>query len=418
MIIRHIHDFIKQSLLDFPAVLLNGARQVGKSTLAHQLQKIGIIDRYVTLDDLTVLRAAHTDPDGFLQQFQGSVAIDEVQRAPDLLRAIKKRIDEDRHPGRFLLTGSANVLSYPGVSESLAGRVDIIRLEGLSVGELYRQEKPSSFISDLFSGSSAYELVNHWNKILKNKPFIPKNDLSSLIYFGGFPDVTLKKDIRFRNRWFSSYETAYIDKDVRDLNRFLDIVSFSKLFHLAGLQTGSLLNQKNLSIEVGLDQRTVSRYLEILEITFQVHTLTPWFANTRKRLIKTPKVYTNDSGQASYLMGISSPDNLISHPSFGGLLETWAWSEIRKLLSITAGIECSFYRTHLGKEVDFLLSHGMIHWGIECKASTNVSLKDCRGLTDMIEAIGPNTKGIILYAGDEVVSFADNIIAVPFRILI
>ena len=183
MIVRHIHNFIRQSMLDFPAVLLNGARQVGKSTLAHQLQKTGVIDRYVTLDDLTTLRVALADPDGFLQQFQGPVAIDEIQRAPDLLRAVKKRIDEDRKPGQFLLTGSANVLSYPGVSESLAGRVDIIPLEGLSLGELYRQEKPSSLISDLFSGTSLYDLAHHWNKSLENKPALTQQDLSSFIYF-------------------------------------------------------------------------------------------------------------------------------------------------------------------------------------------------------------------------------------------
>ncbi len=418
MIVRHIHNFIRQSMLDFPAVLLNGARQVGKSTLAHQLQKTGVIDRYVTLDDLTTLRVALVDPDGFLQQFQGPVAIDEIQRAPDLLRAVKKRIDEDRKPGQFLLTGSANVLSYPGVSESLAGRVDIIPLEGLSLGELYRQEKPSSLISDLFSGTSLYDLAHHWNKSLENKPALTQQDLSSFIYFGGFPDVALKRDIRFRDRWFSSYETAYIDKDVKDLSRFLDVVSFSKLFHLAGLQTGNLLNQRTLSVEMGLDQRTVARYFEILEMTFQVQTLTPWFSNIRKRLIKTPKIYANDSGQASYLMGIASPDHLMTHPGFGALLETWVWAEIRKLLSMTAGIERHFYRTHLGKEVDFLLNQGMNYWGIECKASTSVSLADCKGITDMIEAIGPQAKGMILYAGSEVIVFSDRIIAVPLRILI
>ena len=270
MIKRFLSPLVKNSLKLFPAVLINGARQVGKSTLVQQLVKEGVVKEYVSLDDLNFLEIAQNNPKGFIEQFKESVAIDEIQRAPNLLPALKKYIDENRIPGRFLLTGSANLLSVPGVSESLAGRLDIMTLEGLSVGEVIGQSKPSSFIEDLFSGACFSELASKWKEELQNKPYIKKEQIIEYIYYGGFPEVLLKKNPYFRTRWFSSYHTAYIERDVRDLSRILDIVSFGKLFKLLGLQTGNLVNYKTLGIESKLDQRTVSRYIEILEITFQI----------------------------------------------------------------------------------------------------------------------------------------------------
>lgn len=418
MIKRHLTSFIKDSLKDFPAVLINGARQVGKSTLAQQLTREGVLRQYITLDDFSHLEAAKTDPHGFVNSFDFPVAIDEIQRAPDLLRAIKKSIDEDRTPGRFLLTGSANIFSYPGVSESLAGRVDVIHVEGLSLGEILERETPSSFLTDLFSGLGARELSQKWNRELQEKPKIPDKILEDIIFYGGFPEVALKKEERFRERWFSSYQSAYIERDVRDINRFLDVVSFAKLFRLVGLQTGNLLNHTNLSAEIGLDKRTTVRYLEILEMTFQASHLRPWFSNSRKRLIKTPKIYLNDAGQACYLNGIMEVKQLRKSPHFGALFETWMWSELRKLLALTTGIDTSFYRTHLGREVDFLLSRGDVLWGIECKSASSVDAKDFQGLHDLKDALSPKTVGgIVLYKGDQVVPFGENFLAVPLSVL-
>lgn len=419
MIKRHLTNFVKQSLKEFPAVLINGARQVGKSTLAQQLTTEGVLHQYITLDDFSYLEAAKTDPHGFINGLTFPVAIDEIQRAPDLLRAIKKSIDEDRKPGHFLLTGSANVFSYPGVSESLAGRVDVIHVEGLSLGEIFEQETPSSFISDLFSGIKVRDLAQKWNQALQEKPKLEEKRLHEIIFYGGFPEVALRQEERFRERWFSSYQSAYIERDVRDINRLLDVVSFAKFFRLIGLQTGNLLNQKKLSAAMGLDQRTVVRYLEILEMTYQASQLHPWFSNVRKRLIKTPKIYLNDAGQACYLNGIMSIDSLRKNVYFGSLFETWVWSELRKLLALTSGIEESFYRTHLGKEVDFLLFRGDSFWGIECKSAETVDSKDFRGLRDLKDALSSkNMGGILLYKGERVVPFSDTFLAVPIRCLI
>lgn len=418
MIRRFFTDFTLKSLSGFPAVLINGARQVGKSTLVQQLKKENIVRDYITLDDLSTLDAARTNPEGLIARFNAPVAIDEVQRAPDLLVAIKKSIDTDRTPGRFLLTGSANILSLPSVKESLAGRMDILTLEGLSAGEYLHQATPSSFIDDLFKDLSSQDLIEKWQKDLEMKPQLNANILETLVFYGGFPEVLLKKDSYFSTRWFSAYQTAYVERDVRDLNKLLDIVLFGKLFRLVGLQSGNLINYKNLALDVGLDQRTVARYMEILEITFQTNQLQPWFTNTRKRLIKTPKVYLNDSGQMCYLEGIENPNHLTHHPKWGHFLETWIWAELRKLVHLSPNIQSFFYRTHEGKEVDFILTKGSKACAIECKATTTITSKHFQGLRDAQEALQEKTLGIILYFGDHILPFSDTLIAVPIRILL
>lgn len=418
MIERQIITSIIESLKDFPGVLLNGARQTGKSTIAELLRDNGLIDNYATLDDLENLESAKNNPDGFINQFTGSLAIDEVQRTPDLLRAIKKSIDQNKKPGRFLLTGSANLLSYPGVTESLAGRVDIISLEGLSLGEILSPTSPpSTFINDLFSGSDLQTLSKKWNQTLKEKPELPKPTLLETLFYGGYPEVALKKSLRFRNHWFSSYQSAYIERDVRNLSRLLDVTAFATLYKILGLRTGNLLNISNVANQVKLDVRTVNRYLEILEITFQISLLKPWFSNDEKKFVKSPKIYLKDSGQAAFLWGINDPDHLASHPALGAIFETWVLAELRKLIALTHNVDTHFYRTYDGHEVDFLLSRGNTYWGIECKWSEHVSLDDFKGLTKMTQTLPGTPQGIVLYTGQNIVPIEKNLIAVPIRLL-
>ncbi len=418
MVKRHITSLVQQSLNDFPSVLLNGARQVGKSTLAQQLVAEGLFDDYVTLDDLLVLEAAETDPEGFISQYPGKIVVDEIQRVPKLLIAIKKKIDEDPRPGRYLLTGSANVLSYPKVAESLAGRMDIISLEGLSLGELYQRAHSTDLLNDLFDGIEVEDLISKWKKQSKNLPLINKESLCPYIFFGGFPTSIAKKSVGFSERWFSAYLKSYVERDVRDLSRLLDVVSFSKLFRLAGNNTGNLLNIKKLGSDIGIDQRTVSRYIEILTMTFQINLLNPWFGNAKKRLVKTPKVYCNDSGFACFLAGINQPKDLMTHSQSGALAETWLWSELRKILVYLPSVQAGFYRTHQGKEVDFLLSKGNRCVGIEFKWTDSIRSHDFNGLKDMQSAIGPNTRGIVLYTGKEIIPYTKDLFAVPVNCLL
>lgn len=418
MIKRHITSILKESLQQFSAVLIHGARQVGKSTIAEQLVDEGIISQYVLFDDLVHLEAARYDPEGFLSQYEAtSVALDELQRAPDLLLVLKKSIDANRKPGRFLLTGSARILSHPEVADSLAGRLDIVTLEGLSLGEIYQHKHPVSFIEALFSGLEVKELTQKWQKLLTQSPkVIDSSELHKRVLMGGFPEVVLKDNLRFRERWYNAYLTAYLEKDLRDLNKGLDIVMFGKFLRMAALHTGQLLNIKNIASDIGIDQRTAARYFEMLEVTFQVNRLTPWFANLKKRMVKTPKLYLNDSGIACFFAGVNQIEELERSPMYGALVETWVWSELRKLKSLSTGIQAGFYRTHLGKEVDFILAKGDTTWGIEFKCANTISKKDFAGLIDMQSAL-PKSKGIMLYMGDKVVSFSESLIAVPIKIL-
>lgn len=413
---RHITKLLTKSLQLFPIVLLNGARQVGKSTLASQLVKDGVIKQYITLDNLTTLAACKDDPQGFLQQFNGSVAIDEVQRCPELLIALKHNVDQNRQPGRFLLTGSANLLSQPNICDSLAGRMDIITLETFSLSEIQDLPDSSPFLQDIFTNIPLPDLLDKWRKSLQQPLVIKlKQNLANTILLGGFPEIALKNDSFFTNRWFSAYFSAYTERDVRDLSRFVDVVGFTKVFNLLSHQTGQLLNVKNLSVECGLDQRTVSRYLEILHMTFQTSTLQPYFANMRKRLIKTPKIFVNDSGYACFTAGFEQIDTLLKSNNFGHLLETWVYAELRKLMNLTVGIQIFFYRTHLGKEIDFILIKGDRTIAIECKASESITQKQLSGIKEF-QADIPNTLGVVLYSGSEVLQLSKDIIAVPFAI--
>lgn len=412
---RHITTILEQSLALFPAVLLNGARQVGKSTLVHQLVDQGAINHYVTLDNVTSLSACKADPQGFLNQFSGSVAIDEVQRCPELLVALKHNIDLTKKPGQFLLTGSANILSHPKVCDSLAGRMDIISLEALSISEINDTE-PSSFLTDIFSGIQPNLLTKWREKIKKNTTLKTRQELTKAVFLGGFPDVVLKDSTYFTNRWFNAYFSAYTERDVRDLNRLVDIVGFSKIFNILCCQTGQLLNVRNLSVECGLDQRTINRYLEILNITFQISILQPFFANIQKRLVKTPKVFVNDSGYACFTAGFEQIENLSKGNAFGHLLETWVYAELRKLINLQIGIKIFFYRTHLGREIDFILTKGNSTVAIECKATESINHHHLSSITEFQTEV-PNTTGILLYSGKDVVQLAENIFAVPFGIL-
>jgi predicted AAA+ superfamily ATPase len=192
----------------------------------------------------------------------------------------------------------------------------------------------------------------------------------------------------------------------------------SKLIRLLGLRTGNLLNVKNLASDIGIDQRTIARYIQLLELTFQINQLIPWHVNSHKRFVKTPKIYANDSGYACYLAGINDPDHLENHSMWVGLLETWVWAEIRKQLAMTSGIESFFYRTHLGREVDFVLEKGVRRWGIEVKSTRSVTRSDFSGLLDFQDAAGSNAKGVIFYLGDSIVNFSKTLLAAPLSCLL
>lgn len=413
MLRRHLSSFIVESLRDFPVVLLIGARQVGKSTLVQDLAKEEWSARYLTLDDRAVLDAALTNPDGFLQELGRPVILDEVQRAPDLLRAVKLVVDRDRQPGMFLLTGSANILTMSNVSETLAGRVAVHELHPFSWAELSQKPKPS-VIEDLFTHPDPEASILRWPTSSPER----LEEIKDFIMTGGFPIPALMKRPRARRTWFDSYRQTYIERDLRDLSTIENLPDFGRLMVTLALRTSQMLNYSALSRDIGLPVTTLRRYFNLLEQTFQAYTLEPYHANVGKRLVKTPKSYLTDTGLACHLAAVDDWPALVQRNQAGQLIETWVAGELRKMSSVAADrIDIWYWRTRGGREVDFILERGGDLVGLEVKLGTGFSKTDLAGLKDCREAFGARWRyGILLYGGTEVVPLEDRLAAVPFGV--
>ncbi len=315
MYARNIEADLGAALNDTPVVLLNGARQTGKSTLAQGFAR-GLSATYVTLDDATRLAAASSDAQGFLAGLGERVVIDEVQKAPELFPAIKLSVDMDRRPGRFLLTGSANVLLLPRISESLAGRMELITLWPLSQGELRAQK--DSFLDGVFADSLP--------TLAAGGAF----DLKNAVLSGGYPEALRRPEGKRRDAWFAAYVTAMLQRDVRDLSNIDGLTDMPRLLSLLAARAGGLLNMSELSRSAGIPSSTLKRYLSLLQATFLYQPLRAWSSNLGKRLIKSPKIHLVDSGLATHLAGVTRQSLERDPMFFGHLLETFVISELRK----------------------------------------------------------------------------------------
>ncbi|MGA2232606.1 MAG: ATP-binding protein [Tepidisphaeraceae bacterium] len=401
---RHIARAILASLKDSPVVFIQGARQTGKSTLAQSLSALGHSSRYLTLDDAATLAAAQSDPQGFVAGLEGPVILDEVQRAPGLALAIKASVDENRTPGRFLLTGSANVLLLPRLSESLAGRIEIHTLWPLSQGELAGSRE--NFIDAVFQDRFAPEKVKGegWPK------------LAARLVRGGYPEMLRRIDAPRRRAWFGSYITTLLQRDVRDIANVRDLSDLPRLLTLMASRAGGLLDYADLSRGLSMPQSTLKRYTGLLEATFLVQTLPAWFANIGKRLVKSPKLLVNDAGLLVHLLG-ADIERLKADPTLGGavlenfvameLLKERGWSDLQPGLF--------HFRTHNGEEVDLVLEDpaGRIV-GIEVKATATLNAGHFKGLKALAETAGDRmVRGIVLYGGNTAVNFAKNLLALP-----
>ncbi len=407
MHLRHIAPLLTDALSDTPVVLINGARQSGKSTLA-QAQSIGAPRQYLTLDDAVVLNAAKSDPAGFINGLQGAVTLDEVQRVPALFLAIKAAVDRQRQPGRFLLTGSADVLLLPGIADSLAGRMEVLSLWPLSSAEL--ADSPGLNRADaLFLGD--------WSAL--SVPPCEREDFIARLLAGGFPDAVARTSPRRREAWFDSYVQAILQRDVRDLANIEQLTEIPNLLHLIATRSGTLLNFAELSRTAAIAQSTLKRYFALLEMLFLVVRLPSWERNPGKRLVKAPKVFLPDSGLLNHFMAATS-ESLAAKPGLpGGVVETYVLTELLKHVAFsTQRLSLWHYRTQTNIEVDFILENrlGQIT-GIEVKASATVDGKDFKGLRHLQETEPAIfQRGIVLYAGREVVPFGENLWAVPLSL--
>lgn len=401
---RNIEPHIKTALKDTPVVFLNGARQTGKTTLVQKIAQDSPSAAYLTFDDAAVLAAAIHDPAGFLQGLSGMAVIDEVQKAPALFPAIKASVDRNRKPGRFLLTGSANILLLPKISESLAGRMEIVSLWPFSQGELEGGQE--DFISRLF----------------KAVPFraghvsAPKNDIGQKVLRGGFPEAVGRKDAERRGAWFGSYLTSILQRDVRDLAHIEGLSDMPRLLSILAARIGGLLNMADISRAIGIPHSTLKRYLTILETTFLVRTIPAWSANLGTRLVKASKLYLCDSGLAAYLNGVNHLTYRDNSPQKGPLFENFVLAELLKQASWSkTPMTLSHFRTSTGREVDFVVeaADGRLA-GMEVKAASTVRSDDFDGLKELAHHLKSRfSQGVVLYAGDSIIPFGDRLWAVP-----
>lgn len=414
MIRRYLKPSLLDSLQHFPVVLLTGARQVGKSTLALALIGKNWRASYLTLDDRAVLDGALRDPDGLISATPTPVVLDEIQRAPDLMRAIKRRVDREKAAGQYLLTGSANLMTLASVSETLAGRVALHTLMPFAWPERVERHVPS-ILKDLFEAENSSALLK---KLPKTAGSGARKEIISTVLSGGYPEPALMKSSEVRHRWFDSYRQTYLERDLLNIKSIENIPDFNRLLSLMAFRTGGLLNLSDLSRETGLPFTTLRRYMHLLEMTYQVFLLTPYYADIGKRLVKTPKVYMNDTGMACYLRGIHEWSALEHQGQVGSMVETWAASEILKLMAVTNfRFHLYFWRTHAGQEVDFLLELGRNLVAIEVKWSSTVDESALSSLERCHEDLkGRVVMSVILYGGTEVVALTPKTIAIPYPV--
>ena len=406
MIRRHLTELILAALADTPAVLLNGARQTGKSTLVQSAELTRQGRQYLTFDDPGVLAAAKRDPNGFVAGLNTPVTLDEVQHVPELFPVIKGVIDRKREAGRFLLTGSANVMVLPKLSESLAGRMELLTLWPFSQGEINGVRE--GFIDALFSKQAGWADVKSHELL--------RNELFERIMAGGYPLVLARKPGARRKAWFQSYLTTILQRDVRDLTNIADVTAVPRLLSVVASRVGGLLNFADLSRTLGLPQTTLKRYFALLEATFLVQLLRPWSGNLGQRLIQTPKVYLDDTGLLAHLSGLTVERLQVDGTLAGGLLENFVLMELRKQAAWSEiQPEFFYWRTASGQEVDIVLedSAGRVV-GIEIKASATLGGGDVRGLQAMAHALGKRwVRGVVLYTGTEVIPFAADLHGLP-----
>jgi len=404
---RLIEKKLLAALADTRVVLLNGARQTGKSTLA-QLVAAQRGGRYLTLDDPAAAGLARSDPSALVREGGHFMVIDEVQHAPQLFSAIKRVVDADGRPGRFLLTGSANVFSLPRLAESLAGRMEILPLLPLSQGEL--ADSDANLVDALFGAAPWQTGAQTLDRVA----------VCERVIAGGFPEAVARTPGERRDAWFRSYVASLLQRDVRDMANIDGMTDMPRLLSLLAARSGALMNMSEVSRAAGIAHSTLRRYLALLEATFIFQPLAAWSTNIGKRFVKSPKIHLLDSGMAANLRGDLDPAALAQSPNLGPLLESFVVQEVRKLLGWSRQAATPYhFRTAIGQEVDLVLeAPGQRIAGIEVKASSNVSQGDFSGLRALAETAGDKfAGGVVLYLGEQRLPFADKLWALPISVL-
>ena len=403
---RHLTPVVEAALADTPVVCLLGPRQSGKTTLARQLAPKRA---YFSLDAPGHQRTATADPSGFVASLPDKCILDEVQRVPGLLPAIKLAVDDDRRPGRFLLTGSANLLLLPNVTESLAGRMEIVQLHPLTEAEKARS--PGEFVAALLSAALKPQMAARQSQA---GPTLPER-----LTAGGYPEPLTRSPGRAR-QWHRQYLRSVIKRDVADVARIRDADQVARLLELLALRSGRLLSISTLTNELGLHRESVESYLAVLERLFLLRQLRPWHRNTAKRLIKSTKAHLLDTGLAATLAGLTADAWLTDRPRMGSLLESFV---VQQLIAQAAWTDPELrfwhYRDKDQVEVDVVMTKANKVWGIEVKSAMSPNTSDGKGLARLANICGDDfQQGILFYAGPDLLPLPDKrMLAVPLSAL-
>lgn len=395
---------IVEAMQDTPVVLVAGPRQAGKTTLVSHMSNQEM--QYLTLDDELTLLSAQEDPTGLIRSLDRAI-IDEIQRAPQLLLAIKKSVDEDRRQGRFLITGSANLMALPTVADSLAGRMETLKLLPLSQGEIHQNS--ANWIDSVFADNIPAIL----------NPIIGK-ELVETVLQGGYPEAISRTTSRRRTTWYRQYVDAIIQRDVRDIANIENLDQLPRFLSALVHVAGQMCNYSQLGAKVGLDHKTAAKYIGVFEQMYLIKRVNVWSSNHLKRMVKTPKLQFIDSGLLSSLATITPELIIQNRTKFGPILESFIFGELLKLTTVSEGdYRILYYRDHDRYEVDFIIENraGQLV-GVELKAAATVTQNDLRGLKRFKSVAKDQFKlGVILYDGTETLPLGKGLWAVPISTL-
>ena len=399
---RGLEPVLQRAAREFPAVVLTGARQTGKTTLLKHL--FGDRYRYVSLETPDVLAAVRADPRGFLQLYAPPLILDEVQNAPELLPYIKEDIDSHRErKGQYILSGSQNLLMMQRVSETLAGRCAILQLMPFSFAER-KGEPQTGFIWEREPSAepAAFSIAQWWQWFLR----------------GSYPEIALDEQ-RDLTLWYASYVQTYLERDVRALRQVGDLLSYQTFLRVLAARSGQLLNLSDISRDLGISVNTAKAWLSVLEATHQVIVLRPYHENVGKRLVKTPKVYFVDTGLLCYLVGLRSVEHAIASPMAGAIVETAVISEVvKRLWHRGEEPRVTFWRTASGQEVDLLLEQNGRLVPIEVRATATPRPGMASGLQDFLRDYPHRAdRGWLVHLGTHVLPLTPGVTAVPLEMV-
>lgn len=391
---RKLEKLIYQALEISPCVLLSGARQVGKSTLC-----MNVFKNYLLLDDISLRQSAKEDPNSFIENQKKPLCLDEIQKSPELFEAIKMDIDKHRKNGNFLLTGSASLLDMKNIGDTLAGRIIQLSMWTLSSKEI--NHKDENVIENLIKQKFDMEKLSS-RTMIEN------------IINGGYPDALKIQNPRMKYFWFSSYISTYIERDVRDLGEIRNLANFIKLFNLLAPRSANIFKTSELANTSQLSEASVSNYLYLLTLVYQIQKLQPFSANFSKRFIKSPKIYFTDSGMLSHLLNVYTNDDFNTSAHKGKIVETYVFSELTKHISYgDKNVNLFHYRTNDKKEIDFILQINEKLIAIEVKSSKKVTKDDFKHIIDLQKKSSNFQLGIVFYMGENILPFGKDLFAIP-----